>query len=68
VNLLIISITHKNSIQPNSKLALAVLPSYEIMSRLAQNKAQDGGPITGNIMKVSPWCEFPHNKGGVVAI
>jgi hypothetical protein len=32
-----------------------------------QNNAQDGGPLMGNIMKISPGCECSHN-GGVVAM
>ena len=56
--------------QYSIKLARAVLPSYEIRSQLAQNNAQDGGPITGNIrilMKISPRREF-FDEGGAVAI
>ena len=33
------------------------------MSKSAQNNAQDAGPITGNIMKISPRCEFPTKVG-----
>ena len=37
---------------------------------MAQNNAQEsqvGGPLTGNIVEVSPWCEFSH-EGALVAV
>jgi hypothetical protein len=39
-----------------------------LTSQIAQNNAQDDSPLTGNIMKISPWYEFSHEGGVLVCI